>query len=513
MRTAIPHTELPEDDALVEERILREADPGNDAPTPARSGLGDKIHRNWRTLFFATALLTDMLTILLSSQAAIVLRQFLPGTPRVETDVLFNFSIYFGAVIIVVAMISGVYRAAYHSHIRAQYMLAGRAYWKSILIIFASLYIIQQDNFPRRFTILMLLLIPPIFVMIRSLLNRLNFKLQKKGLGVHNVLIVGYEDWAHEVFERFRWFPELGYNIRGFVSNGKKNGSPDPYYSLAEIDQVIRSERIDRIFIPSSRLIANGYARLLSVCQEKRIKLKVLSPESDWLLRMMRVYDIAGITLHSPERGFVDLLRRGVKRGFDIVVSLILIILCSPVYLLTAIAIMIESGKPVIFRQVRASSKNGRSFEFYKFRSMIKDADELKETLLKFNETDGALFKMKKDPRMTKVGKVIRKFSIDELPQLFNVLKGDMSIVGPRPLPIPDFEKVKEGSELLEAITLRDKVRPGITGLWQISGRSSLGFRDMVLLDLYYIENQSFIFDLEIMFETIPVVLFGKGAY
>jgi lipopolysaccharide/colanic/teichoic acid biosynthesis glycosyltransferase len=144
---------------------------------------------------------------------------------------------------------------------------------------------------------------------------------------------------------------------------------------------------------------------------------------------------------------------------------------------------------------------------------MIKNADAMKEELFDRNESDGALFKMKHDPRMTKVGKIIRKFSIDELPQLVNVIKGEMSIVGPRPLPVEDLEKLDESKEFWSSIKDREKIKPGITGLWQISGRSNLGFREMICLDMYYIENQSLLFDLEIMFATVPVVIFGKGAY
>ncbi len=174
---------------------------------------------------------------------------------------------------------------------------------------------------------------------------------------------------------------------------------------------------------------------------------------------------------------------------------------------------MLESGFPIFFKQKRAAIQGGKEFNFIKFRSIIKNADQMKESLFQENETDGILFKMKNDPRITKVGQFIRKYSIDELPQLINVIKGEMSLVGPRPLPINDFDKADERSEYWDYVKARDKVKPGITGLWQISGRSNLAFKEMVWLDLYYVENQSLLFDLEILFETIPVVLFGKGAY
>jgi lipopolysaccharide/colanic/teichoic acid biosynthesis glycosyltransferase len=144
---------------------------------------------------------------------------------------------------------------------------------------------------------------------------------------------------------------------------------------------------------------------------------------------------------------------------------------------------------------------------------MVHEADEKKESLYHQNESNGALFKMKNDPRLTRVGKFIRRYSIDELPQLFNVLKGEMSLVGPRPLPVKDFNRMQEEDHMGGYFRQRAAAKPGMTGLWQISGRSDIGFREMVLLDLYYIEHQTILYDIEILAQTVPVVLFGKGAY
>jgi lipopolysaccharide/colanic/teichoic acid biosynthesis glycosyltransferase len=144
---------------------------------------------------------------------------------------------------------------------------------------------------------------------------------------------------------------------------------------------------------------------------------------------------------------------------------------------------------------------------------MIKGAESQQSDLYEFNEVSGGLFFMKTDPRITKVGRILRKYSLDELPQLFNVLLGDMSLVGPRPLSIADLSNISTENKLNGYYKLRANAKPGITGLWQISGRREINFREMVLLDFYYIENQSLLFDLEILFATMPVVLFGKGAY
>jgi len=196
-----------------------------------------------------------------------------------------------------------------------------------------------------------------------------------------------------------------------------------------------------------------------------------------------------------------------IKRCFDTIASAILFVLFTPLYLFTALCIYIESPGPVIYKQIRVGL-NGKHFYFYKFRSMVMNADKLKDNLIKENESeDGVIFKMKDDPRITRTGKIIRKLSIDELPQLYNVLIGDMSLVGPRP-PLP-----REVAEYTMEERKRLHVIPGITCIWQVSGRSDIPFNEQVQLDKEYIKSKSIIKDIWILVMTIPAVITGKGAY
>lgn len=198
---------------------------------------------------------------------------------------------------------------------------------------------------------------------------------------------------------------------------------------------------------------------------------------------------------------------RTIKRIFDIIASLIGLILLSPLFLIVAIAIKIEDPTgPVFYAQIRLG-KRQEPFEMYKFRSMVVNAEKLKKKLLQQNEINGAMFKMKDDPRITKVGKFIRKHSIDELPQLLNVLTGEMSLVGPRP-PLPAEVKSYSNHD-----KQRLTVKPGCTGLWQISGRNDVGFEEMVRLDLNYINHRTAGYDVYILVKTIGVFLFPNGAY
>lgn len=195
-----------------------------------------------------------------------------------------------------------------------------------------------------------------------------------------------------------------------------------------------------------------------------------------------------------------------MKRIFDIAASVAAIILLSPILVITAIAIKIDSTGPIFFAQKRNGFK-GKVFNMYKFRSMVVDAEKRLKDLEHKNEVSGHMFKIKDDPRITRVGRIIRKTSIDELPQLFNVIKGEMSIVGPRPPILKEVEKYDTWHNL------RLSVKPGLTGLWQVSGRNSIGFEEMCRLDLKYIRERSFLYDLRIILKTIPVLLGDSKAF
>lgn len=197
---------------------------------------------------------------------------------------------------------------------------------------------------------------------------------------------------------------------------------------------------------------------------------------------------------------------RAFKRLFDILGSAIGLICLSPIFALTALFIKLEDGGPVLYVQKRVG-KWGKIFPMYKFRSMVMNADKMKDQLMDLNEAGDVMFKMKNDPRITRVGRIIRKLSIDELPQLYNVLRGDMSLVGPRP-PLP-----REAAQYSLADRRRLEVIPGITCLWQVEGRSDIDFKGQVGLDVQYIESQSLWGDLVLLLKTIPAVLSGRGAY
>jgi len=302
----------------------------------------------------------------------------------------------------------------------------------------------------------------------------------------------------------------LGYQLIGLTDDDyQKHGTTwDGVKVLGfndDIEQLVNSLGVDEILItiPSER---NLIGKIIAKTRRHKVEIRVIPEMYDMVLGGVEVGQLGPIPYMEMHRTPMHGWPLTVKRALDIVASSLGLLILAPLFAVISMAIIIDNPGSVYFKQKRVG-KNGRIFDFYKFRSMVANAEELKAELAAANEAEGPVFKIKYDPRVTKLGAFLRKYSIDELPQLYNVLKGDMSLVGPRP-PIP---REVEGYGDWEWRRL--EVTPGLTCIWQVSGRSNISFDKWIELDVYYIENWSLWLDLRILLQTIPAVLKGTGAY
>lgn len=311
-----------------------------------------------------------------------------------------------------------------------------------------------------------------------------------------------------KVLDREEW---LGYDVIGLLTPNRQECGSTTAPVLGEPIDALRAARRTGastvIFAEGSFSRAYQFNRLARELEREAAELVVVPSLTDVSTQRMNVRPVAGIPLVYIEKPQAERAGGWFKRFFDIIGSAVLLIVTSPIVLIAAIAIKLEDGGPVFYKQRRVGHK-GRIFECYKLRSMVVNADEIKEkTLTDANESDGVLFKMKNDPRITRCGRFHRRYSIDEIPQFFNVLRGDMSLVGPRPA------LESEAAAYQTHVRRRLDVRPGVTGLWQVSGRSDLSWEDTVRLDLYYVDNWSFLQDASILIKTLRAVFTSSGAY
>ncbi|NTU70249.1 MAG: sugar transferase [Coriobacteriia bacterium] len=354
-----------------------------------------------------------------------------------------------------------------------------------------------------------------IFVVIgRSLVRYVLARLRRSGRFLRRTLVVGYNQEAADLLRRLQANPSSGLTPVACLASSRQD-TLDLQYCTPEIEclgaaadivEVLAARSFDTVLIASTAFDSEVLSRIIADLRGADVDIELSSGLLDVTTSRVLIREVSGVPLVLVRGVSFSLRKRLVKRAFDLTVGAAILLVGTPIWLLIALLIKLDSRGPILYKQVRLG-RDGNPFGMYKFRSMRRDADELLQELSTENEASGPLFKMRDDPRITRVGRWLRRLSIDEIPQLLNVMRGQMSLVGPRP-PLPQEASAYSGYHWR-----RMEVLPGMTGLWQVSGRSALTFDEMVRLDLFYIENWSVGFDLSIMLRTIPAVLSTTGAY
>jgi len=406
-----------------------------------------------------------------------------------------RFLIWLVPLWIVVFAMAGLYTIDFKGRFYPEILRIFLAVSVSVVLSLTVIFLAKRIDFSR--LLLVYLLISTLIVVLveRIFWRSIMHYLATLGFNQRRVLIIGENKEAKRIRKIFENFPHLGFKVIETVPLDIKEDRLMLKLNKLKIDDIIQAEP------KVSRELAQFLEELARV---RGIVLHFIPDLYEISIARLDLDSYGGVPLLTVKKTSLDGWGRIYKRIFDLIISGLLLIILSPLFLIVAIAIKINSRGPVFFKQLRV----GRDGEFYiyKFRSMVADAEELKKKLQKQNERKGPLFKIKNDPRITSVGKFLRKTRIDELPQLINVFKGTMSLTGPRPhLPEEVARYKKHHKEVLT-------IKPGMTGLPQISGASDLDFEEEIRLDTYYIHNWSFWLDIIILLKTISVVLKKKGA-
>lgn len=379
------------------------------------------------------------------------------------------------------------------------------------ILVFGSIFFLTKMKYTSRLYLGVFTLTTVVALSVqKQLVIRLLDFMHEHGFNQINLLVVGTGKRAQRFIRLVKSHSNWGLRIVGLIDDehnmfGKEIEGFRVLGRIQDIPFILHRKVVDRVIFVVPRLWLHRLDDVILACEREGIATSISMDLYDLRIAKIKQTNFEEFPLLEFETFHASEWQLFLKRLMDIILSLIGIIVLSPIFLITAIAIKLDSKGPILFKQTR-SGLNGRKFTLYKFRSMIVGAEMKKKMLEQMNEMDGPVFKMKRDPRITRVGRIIRKFSIDELPQLFNVLKGDMSIVGPRP-PLP---VEVEMYELWQRRRL--SLKPGLTCIWQVSGRNNINFERWMEMDLEYIDNWSLWLDLKLLVKTVFVVLFGYGA-
>lgn len=456
-------------------------------------------------VFSAVMVPVDYFTVVLAGIFAYNLRfvEFFTDIKPIVTEIVFSQYIKFVFVVpfvfLLIFAMSGLYTIRNTRRLLDEVTSIFIASTASIAIVIIFIFF-QRELFSSRFIILSAWVLSFVFVTAGRLIVRaVQRSLLKRDIGLHNVILIGDDKTTDDIAKQIYQRPSLGYRIiarfPSFTEDAKK-----------ELDSRVQTEVFDELIQADTSLTKDEVLEMRNFCNDHHLTYKYATDLFEVQPTHIEINTVAGIPIIEVKRTKLDGWGRIIKRTFDIFCASFLLFVLSPLLILVSLFVMIDSSGGILVKLERIGEK-GKEFTLYKFRSMVKNAHQMKKDLVDKNErADGPLFKIKNDPRVTRVGRFIRKTSLDEFPQLINVIRGEISLVGPRPHEPEEVSRYERWHKKLLTI------KPGITGLAQISGRSDLKFEDEAKLDIYYIENWSFKLDLQILFKTPWVVLRGRSA-
>lgn len=415
------------------------------------------------------------------------------------------------AVIVPVLLLKGAYTVRLGRETVDEVVTVASSTTISVAAIVVVTAMLHQYVYSRGLIVYLWVLVIALLVTGRALFRLGQAACYRRGWGVRRLLVVGISDAGKMVMQSVMSRPDLGYQLAGFVGSRGLHHPEDfgrfrALGTVSDIPSLVESGEVDDIIVALPAAAHEEISPIVGLCERHGVGLKLIPDLFEMSLGRVQIDDIAGIPLLDVRDKPGRRLERAGKRTLDILVASMVLVVAAPLIALLGLLIQLESGSPVLLVQERLGF-GGRPFRCWKFRTMRQDALTLRTSLAEQNQADGPLFKMRNDPRCTPLGRRLRRWSLDEIPQLWNVLKGDMSLVGPRP-PLPEEAALYDPRQ-----ARRLDAKPGMTGIWQVSGRSDLGFDEMVMMDLYYADNWSLALDVKILIRTVVAVLRRHGAY
>lgn len=388
-------------------------------------------------------------------------------------------------------------------------VVLGTVIWGGFCLA-AYIVVIRPPYIPRTLIATFCLINALCLVLQKRLYFYLAVFYRKRGKNRRKLLIVGWNSRTRQLLEMIERSPNWGLDVVGILTANdgpRDTGNYPALGGLNRLADVLHERLVQEVIITLSTKDFAGLRAMLDTCEREGVQTRIISDFFGSIAKHIQGEVVGGLPIITIRHTSDYELQLFCKRAMDILGSAILLSLLAPLFLALALAIKLTSRGPVFYAQDRVGL-GGKAFRFYKFRSMTEDAERRKAMLLDHNEMDGAVFKMKNDPRVTGIGRLLRRFSMDELPQLWHVLKGEMSLVGPRPPmaeELPNFESWQRR---------KLSMKPGLTCIWQVEGRNRISdFDEWVRMDLTYIDNWSLWLDLKLLLRTIPVIITGKGAY